>query len=87
MVKLQEVLKEGRTYQIFLTWDRRESWFATVNADLKVCDGSQYTCRPHDEKQLLECKKRKGRKIYLPYHCIRYIEVSPASDAMDTLFG
>ena len=87
MMKLEGILKEGNTYQIFPIWSHKESYFVKVMAELREVEHTQYTCKPMDDLQLLELRKRKARTRYLPYNCIRYIEVSPASEITEKLFG
>jgi len=87
MLKLQEILESGETYQIFPVWSHKDSYYVTIAQNPDKLEVNQYTCIVHDDQQVLELKKRKARTLYLPYHSIRYIEVSPASDVTKQLFG
>lgn len=87
MLKLATLLKEGQTYQIFPAWGSKESYYVKVAAPVGEIDTSQYSCRVHDDLCVIELRRRKARTIYLPYHSIRYIEVSPAADVVEKLFG
>ncbi len=88
MLKLAEVMRKDETYQVVPTWSHKDSYYVKVASDgTTKLEANQYTCVVHDDKQLLELKKRKTRTIYLPYHAIRYVEVSPASDVAKQLFG
>ena len=87
-MKLANILEKGSTYQIVPVWSHKESYYVKVaEAAAKKLEANQYTCVVHDEEGVLELRKRKSRTIFLPYHSIRYIEVSPASDVAKQLFG
>ena len=88
MIKLAEVMEKDQTYQVVPMWSHKESYYVKVSAGgTPKLEANQYTCVVHDDKQLLELRKRKSRTIYLPYHAIRFVEVSPASDVAKQLFG
>ncbi len=90
MLKLQEVLEKGQTYQIIPAWSHKDkdSYYVTVSSgDSTKLEQNQYTCFVNDDTQLLELRKRKARTVFLPYHSIRRIELSPASDVTKQLFG